>query len=386
MTESPPRVLHFHTGTWKTGSTALQAFLDRNRGRLSDAGVSYEFQPRTDHAAGNGRHLWECLFGHHVASDKLCGLLEDYFAGRATAVCSSEDFTGFGNREWQQLFDACARLRIYPRTITYVRDVVPYYQSLHGQLYKTGGHWCSFDEYSSTDCYRPVVNSLTCLLELVGRDAMTVVHYDSTIDQVDIPFIAALGIPTDGFDRTMLADRLNRSLTQYEIDILREVIQKTGVQLAPALATLLLNTRPALKATWAPAIEVVEKLRSRHCVDVDWLNSVFFDGVNIVNMIPEMQPTDMRNELSASDKQAIDKDVASWCLSALESSQDAAAGFIAERLAHIDWRNIGHPALPSDFDPIAYLLLNLDILKSGARPCEHYISHGRTGHGRRWRW
>ena len=121
-------------------------------------------------------------------------------------------------------------------------------------------------------------------------------------------------------------------------------------------------------------------------MDIDWLNSVFFDGADAVNIIREMQPTAPHSELSAEDKQAIDQDVASWCLSALESSQDAAAVFIAERLAQIDWRNISHPALPSDFDPIAYLLLNMDILKSGARPCEHYISHGRTAHGRRWRW
>ena len=178
MIEYHQRFLHFHTGTWKTGSTALQAYLNCNRHRLSDAGIAYEFQPQADHAAGNGRHLWECLLGHHVSLAKLSGLLEDYLADRTTAVCSSEDFTGFGSREWQQLSDACARSRIHPRIITYVRDVIPYYQSLHRQLYKTGGHWCSFDEYSLTDCYRPVVSSLTCLLELIGRDAMTVVHYN----------------------------------------------------------------------------------------------------------------------------------------------------------------------------------------------------------------
>src|ERR1700688_4389945 len=105
MTENSKRFLHFHTGTWKTGSTALQVYLNCNRDRLADAGISYEFQPQADHAAGNGRHLWECLLGHHVAPDTLCGLLEDYLAGRAAAVCSSEDFTGFGSREWQQLFD-----------------------------------------------------------------------------------------------------------------------------------------------------------------------------------------------------------------------------------------------------------------------------------------
>jgi hypothetical protein len=72
-------------------------------------------------------------------------------------------------------------------------------------------------------------------------------------------------------------------------------------------------------------------------------------------------------------------------MSKLESAQAAGAAFIATRLAAIDWRNIGNPAIPGDFDPIAYLLLNLDVLKAGAPPCEHYINSGQH-EGRRWRW
>jgi hypothetical protein len=386
MTQVPERILYFHTGTGKTGSTALQAYLEQNRARLADAGVSYVFHPRASHAAGNGRHLWESLFGRHVAPDTLGGILEYYLGGRATAVCSSEDFTGFGSVEWQQLFDVCARQRIVPRTITYVRDVVPYYQSLHAQLCRTGDHYCSLAEFSAMDCYHPVMSSLQCLHELIGRDAMTVIHYESSMDKVDYPFMAALGIQPDGFDRSILARRLNRSLTQYETDILREVIRRTGAQVATNLAALLISKRPQLKQDWATDAEVIETLRLRHGEDIAWLNGIFFGGDSVVNLVRGTHAENVQSELSADDRQAIDRDVVGWCLTQLESSQDAAATFIAGRLAQIDWRNIGHPALPGDFDPIAYLLLNVDVLKSGRHPCEHYIAYGRHAPGRRWRW
>jgi hypothetical protein len=386
MTDGLRRVLHFHTGTWKTGSTALQIFLDRNRPALAEAGVSYEFQPQADHNAGNGSHLRGRLLGLHLAPPLLAGMLEDHFAGRNSAICSSEGFTQFGASEWQQLIDVCGHLHIDIRVITYVRDIAPYYLSLHAQLFKSGEHHATIEEYSNIDCYRPVMNSLRCMHDMLGRSVMTVLHYESTMDRLEAPFLGALGIQAAGFDLSVLSQQLNRSLSQYEMDILRDLIEKTGVQLASNLAALLLERRPALKADRTADAALRQKLATRHAADRAWLNDVFFGGADIVKIDGTTAQAGRHDGLSASDRQAIDRDVANWCISQLGNAQEAGATFIANSLTHIDWKNIGHPALPADFDPIAYLLLNLDVLKSGARPCEHYLAHGRHNHARKWKW
>src|SRR5271170_416845 len=112
MTDAASRLLYFHTGTWKTGSTALQLHLSHNQARLAELGISYEFHGEAHRQEGNGNSLKSELQGRHVPSSKLASLLEDYFAGRAVAICSSEDFTGFQRAEWEQIFEACARIGI----------------------------------------------------------------------------------------------------------------------------------------------------------------------------------------------------------------------------------------------------------------------------------
>ena len=41
------------------------------------------------------------------------------------------------------------------------------------------------------------------------------------------------------------------------------------------------------------------------------------------------------------------------------------------------------PDVPADFDVLAYLLLNPDVLRAGIDPCRHFVEHGR-GEGRRY--
>jgi len=385
MVAGADRVLYFHTGTWKTGSTALQLFLHNNSAAMAAAGVSFEFPVKSDTSTGNGEYLSQRLFGNYVAPAELGGILDAYFMGRGFAVCSSERFTMFTQKEWLQIIDAAAGLNIKIRTITYVRDIVPFYYSWHAQLFKEGAHNCDISTYSQRDCYRPIIDSLRCMHELFGREAMTVIHYESTIKNIDGPFMAALPVQFEELDRTILAQQVNRSPTQIELEIMREAVQLTGCQIAADLWDHLLKTRPDLKVDREVDVELCAKLAARHKDDVSHLNATFFDGADVVRIFQEQPADDPQGAPGVETPQAVYRGVARWCLSRLAASQDSSIIFIAEQLRQIDWKKIGHPALPADFDPIAYLLSNPDVLKSGARPCEHYMDHGRH-EGRRWRW
>jgi hypothetical protein len=384
--DTKPRVLFFHTGTWKTGSTALQAHLNNNKSILAEAGISYEFPSLADLEAGNGGYLSHELFDRQLPRSTLDSILEDYFAGRRVAICSSEDFTKFRTEEWEQILDASRRLASQVRTITYVRDVGPYYASLHAQSFKAGEHYCDLREFCAEDCYRTVLDSLKGMHDLFGREAMTVVHYESVVNGIDVPFMAALSTQPDDYDRSMLARRSNRSFTQYEMEVLRKIIKKTGRQFAEELAILLLRRRPDLQSDRTFDFDLVEQLRLRHQGDVSWLNRLFFAEANVVKILADTSAGLAEGTLSSEIRHAIDGDIFDWCISKFESAQQAGVAFIAQRLTAIDWRSIGNPTLPEDFDPIAYLLLNLDVMRAGVPPCEHYITSGQFEKGRRWRW
>jgi hypothetical protein len=386
MSADARRTLYLHTGTWKTGSTALQAHLNLNRERLGAAGVSYEFPPNTDRWQGNGTSLAGTLLGRHVASGTLSDLLQAYFADRPIAVCSSENFTSFGNSEWEQLRDAAAHLDLRVRTVTYLRDVAPYYQSMHAQAFKAGEHYCDLATFCRVNSYATVLDSLRALLEHFGREAMTVARYESVSDAIDAPLLAALGLDPALLDGSMLARRINRSLTSYEMKILARLVEKTGQQFANEVANLLLNKRPDLEPDYLLDHSLLEELRGRHQSDVRWINETFFDGADSLTIAATRDAEQSKVSASGDAERAIDADLADWCIDKIASVQDAAVSFIAERMANIDWVNISDPAVPLDFDPIAYLILNVDVLKAGVPPCAHYITSGQHNAARRWRW
>ncbi|MDD4913590.1 MAG: hypothetical protein PHW13_00960 [Methylococcales bacterium] len=72
-----------------------------------------------------------------------------------------------------------------------------------------------------------------------------------------------------------------------------------------------------------------------------------------------------------------------------DSKPTAREDFLAHvirRLTEIDRENAGNPAVPANFDPYAYLFLNLDIFYNAIPPYQHFIDFGRHEHGRQWRW
>jgi hypothetical protein len=75
-----------------------------------------------------------------------------------------------------------------------------------------------------------------------------------------------------------------------------------------------------------------------------------------------------------------------WALARVAGAQHAATQLIIVRLRDIDWEYSSDPSIPCDFDPVAYLLHNVDILMSGVKPYKHYIVSGHLESGRRWRW
>lgn len=322
--------------------------------------------------------------GGGVSSNLLVQLLKEHFAGRQAAICSAENFTSFGCAEWEQILDAANHLNVDVRAITYVRDVAPYYQAVYAQGLREGRHYCDLGEFCAQNRYAKVMTSLTSLLAQFGSDRMLVIHYESAKRAIDAPIMAVLNVDPSLLDGTMRSRRVNRSFTSYEARILGRLVQKTGQQFASELASFLLEKRPDLEPDYSFDSGLLERLRERHRDDIEWINNEFFASADILR-ISEARTSATSCSLSHDVEHAVDRDVADWCLSKLQSDQDADVAFVARKVANIDWNNMSNPALPFDFDPIAYLLLNSDVLRAGTPPCEHYISSGQH-EGRRWKW
>jgi hypothetical protein len=70
----------------------------------------------------------------------------------------------------------------------------------------------------------------------------------------------------------------------------------------------------------------------------------------------------------------------------LKISQDESILRMGRLLREIDWNLAVDPILPAEFDPIAYLAQNPDIVRNGMQPFRHFINYGHKELFRRWKW
>lgn len=385
VAEAGRRELVIFTGTHKTGSTALHRYLAANRHVLADLGVRYEVTGFEGGFFGNGQSLFDLLFLQQVNSAELDKKLEQYLAFGETAICLSEDLTRFGPKEWEALSAAFQRLGIRPRFLTFVRNVTSYYSSLHSETAKAGLTSKSFAEFCTSDHYSYVIRSLRSIAESFGAPAMTVCHYDSIASAIERPLLELLGLKSARLDRSVLNRRINRSLIDYELDLMLRLNAATGGYHAVEVTQLFTERRPEARRRIQYAPAILTTLEARHAKEIEWVNGTFFGGENTLlisasNLAPECEETaDLQLRVD------IDDDFVSWCLQRLNSNRQQGVDFVSSRLKAIDWINSNHASIPKDFDPVAYLILNQDLLNSQEKPFEHYIAHGQF-EGRRMSW
>ena len=95
-------------------------------------------------------------------------------------------------------------------------------------------------------------------------------------------------------------------------------------------------------------------------------------------------PSDRKD--SEATRQSIDHDVLEWCIDRLKTSQDKSFLHMGRLLREIDWHLASNPLIPPDFDPLAYLAYNPDIVRGGAPPFRHFITSGHKEPNRIWKW
>jgi len=384
---STDRLFVLHTGLHKTGSTALQAYLAHNADRLMDAGVAYAFAPGKAESPGNGQHLYELIRKGAITATEMDDLLTLHLGNCPTAIISSEDFSHFGLAEWQRVVEASQRLNARIRTVTFVRDIAPYYSSLHAQLLGAGEATTGFQEFSArAEIFIPVMDSLKCLMQTFQRESMSVIHYESVVGAIDKAFLGTLGLPCESYDTAPLLERVNRSLTEFEQDIILNVTKSTGIQFARGLSGHLKARRPQLRFTRTYDASLVAQLGARHAADVEWINKSFFGGEEVLQVSRSTPGGHSQNGPSATECIAIYRDVIDWCLDKLKISQDENFRYMGRRLQDIDWNSATNPLVPPDFDPIAYLAQNPDVLRRGSPPYRHFIDYGHKEPNRRWKW
>lgn len=323
-----PRRLLLHIGMGKTGTSALQVALVRNRDRLADAGIDYPAHP-SDAAAradgvtnGNGAALAD-LLGSELAiapvdlrraRSGLRALCEETAGSRhRTTLYSSELLYRLDPEHLAVLITEAERAGIELRVVAYLRDIAPYFFSAYSERVKRNGLAASFEEYlgGADDFARRVTlfqPRIRRLLECAGAARVQVLHYDSVRTALFAAFARDVLELTDTSGWAQPPTSVNRGLSAREFAVLRYV--NAGCAGARWSGDVLITDAAAGSPAGVSRREL-ELLEARFASEVAWLNATLLHGrmtvAGDVRVLDEQEPT---ATLSRQDQAVLDRLIA----------------------------------------------------------------------------
>jgi hypothetical protein len=218
------RRIIFHLGAPKTGTSAIQRFLASNIENFRDIGLDYlnGEPPRGElHTTGNGLPIFLYFDRAEAEPKKLESLIDGHFRTQRTAIVSSELLSSIPVAGWQNIIDACQAQSITPFVIYYVRNVYPFYVSSYNQLVKHNGTTDSFEEFVELNSVFACADRLHFLTELIGPERLTIAHYESEKEYICEHFFSLIAPTADTSHFEFHATRVNRSLDEPELRLMR---------------------------------------------------------------------------------------------------------------------------------------------------------------------
>jgi hypothetical protein len=301
-------MIWLHIGLPKTGSSAIQAWLREHRELLSQAGVFYAADPKEE-----GGPAWSITSGNAVGlarqlsetpeptydPDPIRSFSERYVSpDHAVSLVSSEILAAALPERLARLRDEGIGGRPV-RVLALVRDHYGHAFSLWHQMIKRSGFAGSFSDFIRTAYGDPQSRVLKVFEGAFGRDAITLLHYDTVSDRLIPAVFEAMGLqPPAGAE----APVVNRSLTPVEAEVLAACNSMHGgsQQASRRLSDHLIYKHPD-RATQPELDEEAAALIAARCgPSAAAINDRYFDGRPVLSAGPP-KLTDAAKPASADE-------------------------------------------------------------------------------------
>jgi hypothetical protein len=390
------KVLFLHAGGTKTGTSALQNFLEIEKNQLRRFGLSYEnscgIKSGHEITSGNGAPLNAMLRDPESTHDDLVRMILSYFNGTRRAICSCEDFEELDQKRWTKLVQLAGNLGIHLELIFYVRDVMPFFWSGYDQAIKCDGEHRPFVHWAAQANWNHGV-ALREIAAQIPVHNIHVMHYEERTRAIFESFLNVMGIDaTFNVEPLYKNTKVNRSLTKQEREALKLANSVLGTTYSRELSDLLIYSNPNAKSEPVFVGKRGHKLLlDRFRSDVNWVNETFFNGRNVVSIstVETARGSERKTVKSwnPAERNVADKLSYIWAINQLETIK---ADVERLTIAQLDaaarrYSQHTHPDLPTDFNVLAYLVRNPDVLFSGVDPVQHYLLNGRS-EGRQYKY
>lgn len=371
------RVIIFHIGQPKTGSSALQGFLSENAKQLEANGVNYPFAEHEDvvstgNCSGNLMHTMQNMAkskkGHTKGMEiRPIPLFRDYFAAVVKQGVQASDcpVTLFSAEALTTPIIDVALPEIEHFTTEYdvkvvgfVRDPYDFMISGWKHLVKTRATKNDFLQHVSKRVSERYIG-----VESVNR-----------YQGIDVEiFLRNYNVHRSDIFGSFL-QTINVRDNYHLFKKPRVVISNPSLSYLQAAA--IVQARQTVNSPIFSAL-LTKRFRSEHTkerdpyikeVDAMIMDYLYEDLVKINKLLPDKEK--LRTEVRSDDEAQPALHLADSQNILMEVANEALE-IVANRPKHR--RRKG---LPADFDPTVYLLLNPDLEAANVDPIEHYMSHG----------
>jgi len=367
--------LIIHIGLYKTGSTALQAFLAQSVSVLASSGIAYPFiAQRGDGGSGVAiGNIWLELIRLRQKYGSACSTDEmvERFLGEAIGNAIAESSHNTILLSCEHLCSESA-LRIIGSfaivhdvsVIAYVRDPYDLYVSRWKQRVKSQGEAAPFDAWLALRLRESEQSLFAILREFAALPInLILISYDLHKKRLIESFLQRIGVdPSQCNTEPYKGTTHNRSLS-YEQAMLVTMALQNGAS-SKFSADLLSQFMSSPAASSDPTIrELDEKILAKEEREILFLNTMLPAGEKL-RTTP--RPAIAQSEISFSSENV------SRAIRTL-ADHVVKAGLRGTRVAS----PVAAPGLPGDFDAEEYLLRNPDVAMAGMAAEVHYMKYGR---------
>ncbi|MCC4254784.1 hypothetical protein LL251_20430 [Sphingobium naphthae] len=302
--------LILHVGAPKTGTSALQSAFARNAGALRSAGFIYPEMSNSDIArrghvtSGNGVGLAKFLnssIAYNGPVEPIEERLDEAVGKEMNLLYSSEVMGNFRPASMRALRELAAERGMGIHAVMYVRAPVDHAVSAYRQFVKYG-YTESLEHYVLNDYKLPYMQIIRKLNDCLARDEISLRNYDSHSGDLFSDFLLNILEIRDGWEFDVPPGKVNRSLTETEISILRtmnKVLDNSKV--AAQIGRILVNGDPESSYNLYASREVLEIMEKRYSADLIATNQML--GDDPIQMCRKVEVLDdIEHHLSEAEK------------------------------------------------------------------------------------
>jgi hypothetical protein len=378
------RRIFIHAGFSKTGSSAIQCFLESNKQFLQDIGLKYNSDniDLNEINSGNSERLFYFITQSNY--NEVKNFLLKNSSTDIPSILSSETLGFLTSDQWDFLKEICDECSIaIEKIIFYVRDVDKFMISSYDQGLKRHGMSLSFLDYASSHEWTHYESCMN-LSRSFDSDVLVPLHYDSCCKNLLGSFFSQICDISPNFKNLIdesQKKRINRSLTNLEREYLKKINTKFSMVYSEKISNMLLAATPdKIDSEYSIDEDTRQGLQKRFQGQVDWVNNYFFGNKPLVCCLSKSTlayPESSEGIFNPQDENTY-RLLLEFLIEEVANSNTSIIGFLIDKIINIKKQSQPVPEdFPEDFSFLDYAILNLDVLFADVDLKEHYIKNGK---------